>query len=114
MDKFDQRIAGVLPLFEIMTPEWRPIRADEEFPERGLAFWYKAAAAENELIYFRADEVSGGKDEFKVADHQLATEVLDFRRLGTPERVRLALAAGLNWPGVVSGRTLLWCADEMV
>jgi hypothetical protein len=115
VDKSGQAIAGVSPLFEVMPSRWRPIDAGKEFPTNGLAFWFRAEAAKGEFLFFRSEENPGGKDyEFKVAEHHVAIEVRDFRKLGPPETVRLALTAGLKWPDPSTGRALLWCADDFV
>jgi hypothetical protein len=115
LDKTGQTIAGVLPLFDITTSEWRSIHADKEFPALGRAFWFRATATETELLYFRAEDNVGGKEyEFKVTEPHVAIEVRDLRELGTPEIVRRALSAGLKWPALVAGRALLWCADDLV
>lgn len=115
LDKSGQAIAGVSPLFEVTPSGWRPIDAAKEFPTNGLVFWFRAEAAKGELIFFRSEENPGGKDyEFKVAEHHVAIEVRDFRKLGPPETVRKALTAGLKWPDPATGRALLWCADDLV
>jgi hypothetical protein len=115
VDKSGQAIAGVSPLFEVMPSGWRSIDAAKEFPTNGLAFWFRAEAAKGELIFFRSEENPGGKDyEFKVTEHDVASEVRDFRKLGPPETVRLALTAGLKWRDPATGRALLWCADDVV
>ena len=113
VDRGGRRIAGVTPLFEITTPAWRAVSA-EEFPTQGKVFWFQASAEKDTLIYFRAEENTGEfKDQFKVAEPQLAIEVLDLRSLGLPEEVRQSLSAGLRRTGFVPRRALLWCEDDL-
>jgi hypothetical protein len=113
VDKGGHQIAGVEPLFEVTTPEWRAVRS-EEFPTQGKVFWFQATADRGTLLYFRAEENTGQfKDEFKVADPQWATEVLDLRTIGSPEEVRQALSAGLHRRGFVPKRALLRCKGEL-
>jgi len=115
VDKSGQPIAGVLPLYEVTISGWRAIEAGKEFPTSGLAFWFRAEGAKGELLFFRPEENPGREDyEFKVGDHHVAIEVRDFRKLGSPEIVRLALTEGLKWPDSVTGRALLWCAGDVV
>jgi hypothetical protein len=113
VDKGGHRIAGVAPLFEVNTPVWRPVRS-EEFPTQGKVFWFQAAADKDTLLFFRAEENTGQfKDQFKVAEPQIAMEVVDLRAIGSPEEVRKALSAGLRRIGFVPGRALLWCEDNL-
>ena len=111
--KGGHNIAGVVPLFEVTTPEWRAVR-NEEFPTRGKVFWFQATAERGALLYFRAEENPGPfKEEFKVAEPHPATEVLDFRTIGSPEEVRHALSAGLRRTSFVPKRALLRCKGEL-
>ena len=77
-DKHDHLIAGVRPLLEIQSGEWRPISAVEEFPSKGQVLWWNAQiAVEDSLVTFRAEPNPGQKDEWKVVDPKPAFEVLD-------------------------------------
>ena len=115
LDRAGKPIASVVPLFETSNSALRKIKADVEFPSEGRVFWFKAEGIKkDELIYFNVEENSDERYQFKVSDHHVAIEVRDFRKLGSPEDVRLALLSGLKFAGLVSGRSLLWCGGDLI
>jgi len=115
LDKGGAAIAGVQPLFDVSKKDWRELNA-RDFPTQGQVFWPLAReATENALVFFRAEDNSPGqKDEFKVAEPQLAIEIVDFRAVGGPAEVRALLTAGLRRPGLPGGRALLWCSPDIL
>ena len=118
-DKHGSPIARVRPLVEIQQEEWRGIYAHElakEFPLHGLVFWPNAQIAkEQSLIVFRPEPNPGFRDEFRVVDPKLASEILDLREYGTASEVRDVLAEGIRLPGPVGKvKVLIWCKPNML
>lgn len=113
-DKAGNPIAGVEPLFELEPDKWRAINAAEEFPTQGQVFWpFAREAAENLIVFFRAEDNRGQKDEFKVVEPHLALEIIDLRRVGSPSDVRAALTAGVRGLDVCQGLVLVRCAPDV-
>jgi hypothetical protein len=118
-DKYEDQIAWIRPLAEATNDTWEAVLAPEsEFPSRGSIFWPRAAGAkEHALVRFHAkqNEVkNGGPDEYMAVDSQLAYEVLDLRRVGDCEQVRLALTHGVELSHLASPKYLIRCAGDLV
>ncbi len=113
-DKAGNPIAGVEPLFELEPDKWRAVNAAEEFPTQGQVFWpFAREAAENQIIFFRAEDNRGQKDEFRVVEPHLALEIIDLRRVGSPSEVRAALTAGVRGFDACQGLVLVRCAPDL-
>jgi len=117
-DKNGEPVAWVRPLVDITTIAWR--EADpKEFPPKGL-FWPRAAGAVlDSLVFLQPKENTNHdptiKDEFMVGDTHPALEVLDLRRFGNEEQIRLGLTTtGFKIPGNHPARTLILCAENVV
>ncbi|MBS1984405.1 MAG: hypothetical protein JST16_09540 [Bdellovibrionales bacterium] len=117
LDKNDERVAWIKPLFEARGSTWVAVEnAWEAFPPRGYLFWPRATPVERgDLLQFRSKENSyrkEGGDEFMVVDPRPVHEVIDLRQFGDCEGVRKALVAGI--PGIPIGRHLVWCDGDQV
>jgi hypothetical protein len=116
IDKNGAPFARLIPLCEVTDGEWRTIPSGE-FPKEDRVFWPVAReAVDRGLFVFRPEtNHTGQRDEFRAMDAEPATEVVDVRALGTPEKVRVALASGaLKLAGVSSAKVLLWCNETEV
>jgi hypothetical protein len=116
--KTDKLIASVTPLYDVTGPEWRKIDDPSgEFPTQGQLFWPAAReATEGALVFCRAQENPGYRDEYKVAEPVLADEVVDLRNIGEVAAVRAALAKGIVVPSKTwfSSRALVWCGTDVL
>jgi len=114
LDRLGSPIAGVEPLCEIDVDKWRPINAAEEFPTQGQVFWPSAREAfENLIVFFRAEDNRGQKDEFRVVEPHPALEIIDLRHVGAPGSVKAALAAGIKSDELHQGLVLIRCAPDL-
>jgi hypothetical protein len=118
-DKNEVQIAWIRPLAAETEHSWEAVASPEsEFPTRGSIFWPRAAGAkEHALVRFHAkqnDVKSGGPDEYMAVDSQLAFEVLDLRRVGDCEQVRLTLTHGIELSHLVSPKYLIRCDGDLV
>jgi hypothetical protein len=112
-DRNGKPIAGVEPLFDVTNEDWS-VASPEDFPENGQAFWFQAHEAKKDaLVFFRAVENAGQKDAYRVSDAQPAIEVIDLRRHGAPESVRLALSRGVKLFDGPCARAILWCHGDV-
>ena len=117
-DKKGEPVAWVRPLVEISPIAWRDANK-EGFPPKGL-FWPRAAGAViDAFVFFQPKENTKHDptitDEFMVGDAHIALEVLDLRRFGNEDQIRVGLTTtGIEIPGNHPTRTLIWCADNIV
>jgi hypothetical protein len=115
-DKVGNPIAGVEPLFEVNDGNaWRPVSAAEEFPTQGQVFWpFARDAVEETIVFFRAEDNRGQKDEYRVADAHPAVEVVDLRQVGDPGAVKAALTLGLRRHELRQGMAMVRCAPDVL
>lgn len=115
-DKAGNPIAGVEPLYEVTDGNaWRPVKAAEEFPTQGKVFWpFAREAAEGQVIFFRAEDNRGQKDEYRVTDAHPAVEVVDLRQLGNAGAVKAALTIGLRRHELREAMAMVRCQPDVL
>jgi hypothetical protein len=109
-DKSGNKIAGVIPLYEISDSEWKTADTSE-FGIDEKAFWFKATAKAQDLIFFTLKpsyKENGYK--FNLDRCEPAKEVLDFRHFGSVDDVRKAFATGLlRYSGHLPEKAYILC-----
>lgn len=107
-DKNGNKIAGVKPLYEISGSEWKVPDASE-FRPKGEAFWFKAAAKLNDLIFFTIKEnFNEEKYRFNLDHYEPVIEIIDFRNLKAID-VRKAFDSGLRYSGHLPDKSYILC-----